>query len=140
MKLGARGMALRTGDVSGLRRMGRAAPTDAEGWARRELWAAAYDVDVAGTVGAGDAAVAGLLAGLLRGESCEGALELACAAGACSAEAVDAVSGVLPLDATRARMRGAWARLPGPSPHPAWHDAHPGIRCGPDDRTGKEAP
>jgi sugar/nucleoside kinase (ribokinase family) len=137
VKLGARGMALRTADERALHGAGAAVPHDLPAWAGRELWMAAFAVEVVGTLGAGDAAVAGLLAGLLRGEPPERALELACAAGACCAERADAVSGVRDLDTIHRRLTAGWPRLPGLEPGAGWRgDARAGLRFGPDDTAG----
>ena len=46
-------------------------PADLTGWVGRELYTPCFQVKVAGTTGAGDCAYAGLLAGLLYGQSVE---------------------------------------------------------------------
>lgn len=103
IKLGRLGFYLRTASRVTLPRLNA-------DWHRRELWAPCFQVEIAGTVGAGDATVAGFLAGLLRGLSLEEALDTACAVGACCVEAPDAVSGVKPWDETRLRMSRGWPR------------------------------
>jgi sugar/nucleoside kinase (ribokinase family) len=65
-----------------------------------ELWHPAYDVMVAGTTGAGDAAYAGFLAAWLRDLPLADCLQWACAAGACCVQAPDATSGVRSWDET----------------------------------------
>ena len=81
IKLGSRGMYLRTGGEGRLQALGRAAPSDSASWADRELWAPVFSVEVAGTTGSGDATVAGYLAALLRDLPPEEALRKAVAAG-----------------------------------------------------------
>jgi sugar/nucleoside kinase (ribokinase family) len=109
-KLGERGMYLRTADRAAIEMLGAACPSDPGGWADQELWAPCFRVDVAGTTGAGDAAIAGFLAGLLRDLSPERALTAAVAAGACNVETADAVSGVRPWEEMWQRVRGGWER------------------------------
>ncbi len=133
IKAGTRGIYLRCGAraVSG-----RGAPRAAATWAKRELWAAALAPTVVVTAnGAGDAAVAGFLAALLRNESPELALTMACAAGACCCEKADATSGVRSWDATLARLAAGWKRLDLTPALPGWRrDEGASLWRGPDDR------
>lgn len=101
LKLGPRGLYLRTAK-GGLTGVG-------EQWQSRELWMPAFAVSrVAGTTGAGDAAVAGFLAAFLRGRSPEDTLRFAAAVGACSVEALDSVSAILGWEQTQARLTAGW--------------------------------
>jgi len=102
IKLGEDGLSLQTGDMAALGVSGQ--------WDNRKLRAAAYVVDVAGTTGAGDSAVAGFLMGFIRGMSPEAALDAAAAVGACCCEGADAVSGVRNWEETERRMAAGWAR------------------------------
>ena len=69
IKCGHHGLYLRSGSAARIAAMGSAAPK-AAGWADVELFAPSYRVaKVVSATGSGDAAVAGFLAGLLRGES-----------------------------------------------------------------------
>ena len=108
--MGNRGLYVRTADEAAIESLGAARPSDASGWANRELWAPCFRVDVVGTTGAGDAAIAGFLAGLLRDLSPEEALTAAVAVGACNVETADAVSGVRPWDEMWQRVQDGWAR------------------------------
>ncbi len=110
LKLGNRGLYLRTGARSDLEAMGRGAPMNPQGWANKELWAPCFVVDVAGTTGAGDTTIAGFLAGLLRGMPPEEAVTAAVAVGACCCEATDALSGIRSWEATLARVTVGWPR------------------------------
>ncbi len=106
LKLGARGLYLRIGS------RGIAALPDA-GWRERELRAPCFVPEPhVGTTGAGDATIAGFLAGVLRGQPVEAALTSAVAIGACNVEAADALSGIRPWDETQARVAAGWARQP----------------------------
>ena len=106
-KLSELGFYLRTADHSDL-------PVS---WRGVEAWSPAFQVKLAGTTGAGDAAYAGFLAARLRGLSPEDCLHWACAVGACCVEAPDATSGIRSWAETEARLKAGWAvrtqRLPG---------------------------
>jgi sugar/nucleoside kinase (ribokinase family) len=110
LKLGHRGLYLRTAGTRGLEELGRARPSDAAAWADKELWAPCFQVQVAGTTGSGDATIAGLLGALLRDLSAEEAVTAAVAVGACNVEAADALSGIRTWDETWQRVRSGWAR------------------------------
>jgi sugar/nucleoside kinase (ribokinase family) len=109
-KLGDRGLYVRTADRPAIETMGAARPSDASVWAGWELWTPCFQVDVAGTTGAGDATIAGFLAGLLRDLSPEEAVTAAVAVGACNVETADAVSGVRPWDEMWHRVKDGWMR------------------------------
>ena len=110
LKLGERGLYLRTSGQSRLAVLGRARPSDLAAWADKELWAPCFQVEVAGTAGSGDATIAGFLSALLRDLSPEQAVTIAVAVGACNVEAVDTLSGLRTWDATWQRVRSGWAR------------------------------
>lgn len=135
LKAGSRGLYLRTGDVAHVGALGRAAPARPADWAGRELWAPCFTVRVAGTTGAGDATIAGLLKGLLNGLPPGETLRVACAVGACSVEATDAVSGVRGWEETVARIAAGWARDQLTIEAPGWRwDARTALWVGPHDR------
>ena len=92
--------------------MGRCQIADMAAWSDRELWSPCFAAQVAGTTGSGDATIAGFLLGLLHAMTPEATLSAACAVGACSVEAVDALSGVQSWSETKARLAAGWARLP----------------------------
>jgi len=132
IKLGHHGFYLRT--ASTLEGMGRGAPADPEVWSARELWAPCFRVTVVGTVGAGDTTSAGLITGLLRGQSAEDALTSAVAVGACNVEAADATSGVRSWEETQTRIAGGWPRLDAHVTGPDWRwDEVAGLYHGPAD-------
>jgi sugar/nucleoside kinase (ribokinase family) len=106
LKLGERGLYLRTGAVQEL---GRGGPSEPRPWRNRELWQPAFRPDqVLGTTGAGDATIAGFITALLRDVSPERALAAAAAVGACNVEAADALSGVRSWEETLARIDAGW--------------------------------
>ncbi|MBT2395373.1 PfkB family carbohydrate kinase [Streptomyces sp. ISL-100] len=79
---GADGLVLRTASAGRLARGGRVLASLGPSWADRELWVPALPVKVVQTTGAGDAATAGLLYGLLNAMSTEDTLLLAARAAA----------------------------------------------------------
>jgi sugar/nucleoside kinase (ribokinase family) len=106
-KLGEMGMYLKTANTPSLDRLKRL-DVDIPFWTDVECWTPAYDVEVVGTTGAGDAAYAGFLAAVLRGANPQSALRWACAVGACNVEAADATSGVRSWKDTEARLSAGW--------------------------------
>ena len=108
LKLGYRGLYIRTGNSIHMESMGRARPRSSNAWASRELWAPCFKVAVAGTTGSGDATIAGFLAALLHELPIEEALRLAVAVGACNVEAVDALSGIRSWETTLPRVAAGW--------------------------------
>lgn len=107
VKLGERGIYLRTAGREAFRRLARL-NLDPDQWADQTLWQPAFEVQVAGTTGAGDAAIAGFLTALLHGHPPQEALRWACAVGACCCEAPDSTSGIRPLAETLDRVAAGW--------------------------------
>ncbi len=106
IKCGRHGVYVRSAPAERIAAMGSAAP-DPAGWADREIFAPAYHVErVVSATGAGDSAVAGLLAALLRGADLATAADYACAVGAQNVQAVDPVSGVRSWEQTTAQLSG----------------------------------
>ena len=112
LKIGERGLYLRTASATALTQLGRCQLADVAAWSNRELWSPCFATRVVGTTGSGDTTIAGFLLGLLRAMTPEAALSAACAVGACSVEAVDALSGVRSWSETEARLTAGWARVP----------------------------
>ncbi len=135
IKLGARGLYVRTGVRERLEGMGRGAPADAAQWAERELWFPVFQVaDFAGATGAGDTTIAGFLAGLLHGRTLEDSGRFANAVGACNVEAPDALSGIKSWDETWARLGAGWPHAPFMIEEAGWRrNASTGVWHGPRD-------
>jgi sugar/nucleoside kinase (ribokinase family) len=110
LKLGERGLYLRTARQAAVEALGAARPSDLAAWAGKELWAPCFKVDVVGTTGAGDATIAGFLAALLRDMGPEEALTAAVAVGGCNVEAADALGGIRSWEETWQRIERGWAR------------------------------
>ena len=106
VKAGERGLFLATSDS--LTELGRGEPTNLKEWEGVRRWAPVFEVEVAGTTGAGDATIAGFLMGWLRNFDPEHALQAGVAVGACCCEQPDAVSGVLPWEETQQRIADGW--------------------------------
>jgi sugar/nucleoside kinase (ribokinase family) len=107
-KLGEYGFYLKTSaDDSQYARLSRLSP-DVDGWAGKRLYQPAFEVEVVGTTGAGDAAYAAFLTAMLKGEPPEKAARWFCAVGACNVEAPDATSGVRSWEETGQRLERGW--------------------------------
>jgi sugar/nucleoside kinase (ribokinase family) len=126
LKLGDRGLYVRTASTDRLVMLGRAAPSDQPRWANTELWAPCFRANLVGTTGSGDATIAGFLSALLRDLSPEMAATAAVAVGACNVEAADALSGLRTWEETMQRIAGGWAKHPLDidAPDWAWDGAH----------------
>ena len=112
LKIGDRGLYLRTTSAAVLAKLGRCQLKDVISWSHRELWAPCFATQMVGTTGSGDATIAGFLMGLLRGMAPEETLKAACAVGACNVEAVDALSGIRSWPETAERIAAGWLRRP----------------------------
>lgn len=120
IKLGDRGFYLKTAGEAQVAAMGTASPADPKDWGDRELWTPCFDARLVGTTGAGDATIAGFLAGLLRGLPVKETVRMAAAVGACNVEAADALGGLQPWDATVARVARGWTHHAMVAPSPLW--------------------
>lgn len=136
LKIGEEGLYVRTtSDGERLRQLGACTPPDIAGWQSRELLAPCFVTDVVGTTGAGDSTIAGLLCGLLHELPLEQTMTAAVAVGACSVEALDATSGIVPWHEVLRRIEDGWRRR-GPSlPLKGWRsERNGGIWVGPNDK------
>lgn len=98
IKLGKKGMYVRTAGAARLAEMGGACPADTGEWAERELLSPAFTVaNIASTSGAGDASIAGFLAALLHGCSIVTALRAANAVAARKIQFRESVGRISPL-------------------------------------------
>jgi sugar/nucleoside kinase (ribokinase family) len=121
LKLGERGLYVRTAGRDAIAALGAARPAHPAAWANRELWAPCFQVQVVGTTGAGDSTIAGFLSGLLRGLSLEDTVTAAVAVGACNVEAADALGGIRSWEETWRRVRAGWPRHDLRLDAPGWH-------------------
>ncbi len=108
LKLGDRGLYLRTASLAVLGGLGSASPQDLEVWGDFEAWLPCFKVEVIGTTGAGDVTVAGFLSAILRGVPPQDALKAALGVGASCVEAPDALSGLRTWEETWQRIRSGW--------------------------------
>ncbi len=139
VKMGNRGVYVRTASEGRLNAAGRARPEAGSGWAGSERWTPCFKAGVVGTTGSGDSTIAGFLAGLLRRTSLEEALTMAVAVGACNVEAADSLSGLRTWEETRKRVAAGWEQLPLAINEPGWNwDGVKKMWIGPLDFTQKE--
>lgn len=133
LKMGDQGVYLRTTpDPARLHEIRSLSLSDE--WLDRELLAPAYDVDVVGTTGAGDCAIAGFIAGIVRGQSPEQALCSGVAAGCANVEAPDNSSGLPDWDALQRRIAAGWGKLPLAIDTAGWrYDSSRGLWASPVD-------
>lgn len=135
IKLGKRGMYIRTACADRLAAMGAGKPADLAAWANREMWFPIYQEEqFMGATGAGDASIAGFLTALLRGLSLREAGLFAAAAGACNVEAPDSLSGVKSWQETQQRMQKGWKKLPVQLQTPGWKLNQDQVWTGPNNK------
>jgi sugar/nucleoside kinase (ribokinase family) len=120
LKMGDRGLYVRTADEATLEKMGRARPPDVTAWAEKEMWSSCFQVEFVGAAGSGDATIAGFLSALLRDMSPSEAVTAGVAVGACNVEAADTLSGVRSWEETMGRVAGGWARRDLGLASPGW--------------------
>lgn len=120
IKLGERGLYVRTtADAARFAPVAGRCGLDPAAWRGRERIAPCFEVEVAGATGAGDCAIAGFLAAMVRGMSLADAMTRAVAAGACNVERADSVSGIPAWSALESRLNSGWPRRPA-QPRPGW--------------------
>jgi sugar/nucleoside kinase (ribokinase family) len=112
VKMGERGLYLRTAAQRAWAKGGRGLTGLGEAWYGRELWAPAFQVKVKGTTGAGDSATAGFLASILKGAEPEEAMLIGAAAGALSVVCADANSGLVSWGEISERIQQGWEQYP----------------------------
>ncbi|MFB6273923.1 MAG: carbohydrate kinase family protein [Salinibacter sp.] len=136
LKLGAQGLYLRTADDwNSSRRLDDRCGLSADQWSDRQLLLPAFETDVVGTTGAGDAAVAGFLMGLHRGLSPEATLKGAVAVGSFSVEVADASSGIPDWETVQARLDSGWEQAPLKIDHSSWQwGEEQALWVGPEDQ------
>lgn len=135
LKLGAQGLYLRTADdFASFRQLGDRLELSVGPWSDRQLLLPAFETEVVGTTGAGDAAVAGFLTGLHRGLSPEETLRGAVAVGTFSVERADATSGIPDWGTVQARLDAGWEQAPLKIDHPGWRwSEEQALWVGPED-------
>jgi sugar/nucleoside kinase (ribokinase family) len=141
LKSGIRGYYLRSAGIDKIKQLGRVAPTEAELWADRELWAPSYEAEEFGSAtGAGDAAIAGFLCSLIRDFSPEDSLRIANAVGWQNVRAADALSGIEGWETTLKWLEDKTRRVNSSElKSDGWrYDESAGIYRGPKDSARKE--
>ena len=122
IKMGKKGLYLRTGSPAKLVAAGRSQPQDIDLWANRELWCEAIDTQpIVSTTGAGDTAIAGFLAALLHGSGPELALKMASLAASVCIGSPDTVSHIESFENMKSRLSGPIEWLPAGLDNRFWH-------------------
>jgi sugar/nucleoside kinase (ribokinase family) len=130
LKLGEFGLYVRTTpDKERLASIGLCVPANDRivNWTDRELLSPCYNVEVAGTTGAGDCTIAGFLCGMLQGFSLEDTMHTAVGVGACNVEQADATSGILPLAKLQERIHSGWSKRKMKLDLVGWVEAEDGL-------------
>jgi sugar/nucleoside kinase (ribokinase family) len=135
LKVGHRGLCIRTAGRDRLARVMDRAGGDVDAWANREFWQPTFRVEnLVNTTGSGDCTIAGFLAALLRGHSAQEAAALACAVGAFNVQAADSLGGLKEWDATLAAVQSQWPSNPLTVRGAGWRADANGRWIGPADR------
>jgi sugar/nucleoside kinase (ribokinase family) len=136
LKLGSRGLYIRTAGEDRLAAMGAGAPEDVAAWAGRELWFPVFEIpQFVGATGAGDTTIAGFLTAYLRGMTPVECGRMANAVGSCNVQAPDALSGIKSWDETKAMLDAGWAHEPLQITGQGWcEDVATGVWHGPNSK------
>ncbi len=128
VKLGSRGMYIRTASKDRLSAMGASAPKDLSGWADLEMIFPIYKEECfRGATGAGDSSIGGFLCALLRGYNLHDAGLFAAAVGACNVEAPDSLGGIKTWEETNARIQAGWETKAIENNDPSWTKDSQGV-------------
>ena len=108
LKCGSRGFYVRTASKEKLKKIGG---LNLDNWSERELWEPCYHAEkFVSAAGAGDSAIAGFLAALLKGETIEMCVKYACMCGAQNVQALDTVSGIIDWEETTKKIKSGWKK------------------------------
>lgn len=109
VKLGARGMYIRTAGAERLAKMGAGKPDCIDQWANCEyIFPIFKESCFKGATGAGDSSIGAFLCAMLRSLPLYDAGLFSAAVGACNVEAADSLSGIKTWDETMARINAGW--------------------------------
>lgn len=105
LKAGHRGIYMRTGSFEQVGRIKLFQKEDLDNWCNRELWGPGYRIEkIQSATGAGDSAVAGILAAVLDGTTCEEALRMGNCLGYQNLLALDTTSGIGSYEESRSLL------------------------------------
>jgi len=110
IKIGERGLFLRTPERSLIETLGASANLTMEGWENQHIWSPCFKANFVGAAGSGDATIAGFLSAMIKNFSIDESVEMAVAVGACCVEALDTLSGVQEWDKIRRRIESGWEK------------------------------
>lgn len=112
IKCGRPGIYYRTSGAQDMRGLCEKLELPLDSWADREGFEQSYRPEaVRSGTGAGDTCIAAFLAAVLRGEPLDMALHMAAAAGACCVASYDALSGLIPYEELKEKIRTGWEKL-----------------------------
>lgn len=136
IKCGHLGLYVRTAERERFKTPSLADCVNGDDWAGRELFEPSYCVDsIVSATGAGDCAIAGFLASVLRGCSLDDALRYACATGAQNLSVPDAISGIRSWEQTADQVNSHPPKSKPAIPLAGWRfDAAQEHYVGPADR------
>ena len=111
IKCGAPGLYYRTGPEDTVRPVCEALGCDEKAWAGREGFEKSFVPErVLSGTGAGDAAIAAFLTGMLRSFTPEKCVRFAAAEGACCVEAYDSLSGLRSFEEVEEKLAAGWRK------------------------------
>ena len=112
IKCGAAGMYYQTAkDRTRMEQIGNRVHLSCEEWSGKEGFQQSFIPDrVRSGTGAGDTSIAAFLAAMLQENSLEECIQLAAATGASCVTEYDALSGLLPFDRLREKIRAGWRK------------------------------
>jgi sugar/nucleoside kinase (ribokinase family) len=106
IKHGYKGLYMKTAGTRRLADCGRSSPFGDAGWAGQSIFAPSFLVSkIASTTGAGDASIAGVLAGILSAQPAHTSLQLGCAAAAQKIQVRKSFGGIEPLPELLIRLK-----------------------------------
>lgn len=111
IKCASRGIYYRTADTKRLSGVFDRLSLKPEEWADKEGFELSFQPEaVRSGTGAGDTSIAAFLSSVLRGEAIEEAVQMAAAAGACCVATYDTLSGLMPFEKLKEKVRQGWKK------------------------------
>lgn len=99
IKMGSKGLYMKTANEKRMRSLAEYLPIDLEAWSDKSWFAPSFLVqNIASTTGAGDASIAGFLAGILLGRPAWQSLQLGCGAAAQKIQIRKSFGGIDPVE------------------------------------------
>lgn len=122
IKLGDQGLYIRTADSRILESSNLRNVINISEWANKEFIVPCFKTKVVGTTGAGDATIAGFIAGLAKGLSAEVAAKIAVGVGALSVSSFSCTDKIMHVDKVMEKIRSGWETSRFILPHENWDE------------------